>query len=68
MPFLDARALETDPDGLGFLSTVLRPDPDRRGLQWRLFDTGTAEPAMNTTLEILAEAATEQIIWAGARA
>jgi hypothetical protein len=26
VPFLDAKALETDPDGMAFLRSVIRPD------------------------------------------
>ena len=29
MPFLDAKALETDPDGLAFLRAVLKPTAKR---------------------------------------
>lgn len=29
MPFLDARALETDPDGMAFLRSVIRPNFDQ---------------------------------------
>lgn len=29
MPFLDAKALETDPDGMAFLRAVLRPKVGR---------------------------------------
>jgi hypothetical protein len=29
MPFLDAKALETDPDGLAFLRAVLKPAAQR---------------------------------------
>ena len=29
MPFLDAKALETDPDGMAFLRAVLRPTADK---------------------------------------
>ena len=29
MPFLDAKALETDPDGMAFLRAVIRPDFER---------------------------------------
>jgi hypothetical protein len=28
MPHLDAKALESDPDGMALLRDVLRPDPD----------------------------------------
>jgi hypothetical protein len=27
VPFLDARALDTDPDGMAFLRAVIRPEP-----------------------------------------
>ena len=29
MPVLDAKALETDPDGMAFLRSVIRPDFER---------------------------------------
>jgi len=29
MPVLDAKALETDPEGMAFLRSVLRPTPDK---------------------------------------
>jgi hypothetical protein len=31
MPFLDAKALETDPDGMAFLRAVLKPDAGSAG-------------------------------------
>lgn len=31
MPHLDAKALETDPDGMEFLRAVLRPEPKEPG-------------------------------------
>jgi hypothetical protein len=31
MPHLDAKALDTDPDGLEFLRAVLRPRPAAKG-------------------------------------
>jgi hypothetical protein len=45
MPFLDAKALETDPEGLAFLRLIISPPPDAqvrkletcsfgRGLRW----------------------------------
>ncbi len=30
MPFLDAKALETDPDGMAFLRSVIRPNSEQR--------------------------------------
>jgi hypothetical protein len=68
MPFLDARALEADPDGLSFLASVLAPDPERRAAQRCLVEACSAEPALNTTLELLLEAASEQAIWAASNA
>jgi hypothetical protein len=67
MPFLDARALEADPDGLSFLASVLAPDPERAA-QCCLVEACSAEPALNTTLELLLEAASEQAIWAASNA
>jgi hypothetical protein len=31
MPFLDANALETDPEGMAFLRAVLRPSAEKQG-------------------------------------
>jgi hypothetical protein len=31
MPFLDAEALETDPDGMAFLRAVLKPEGRQKG-------------------------------------
>lgn len=41
MPFLTAKALEIDPDGMAFLSAVIRPDLER--------ETAARPPERKTT-------------------
>ena len=69
MPFLDASAIESDPEGLSFLRCVLKPEPDRRRGWLPLPMPGEPFPAaLDTTVEILMEAAEEQsIVPAGCR-
>jgi hypothetical protein len=63
MPFLDAGALESDPEGLAFLRSILKPDPERRGGYVPLPRPGEPGPGMlDTTVEILVEAAEHQSI------
>jgi hypothetical protein len=63
MPFLDAAALESDPEGLAFLRSILRPDPERRGPYVPMPRPGEPGPGMvDTTVEILVECAEHQSI------
>ena len=61
MPFLDSTALESDPDGLAFLRSVLKPRAERRGPWLPL--RPLAQPARvagDTTVEVLVDAADER--------
>jgi len=62
MPVLDATALESDPEGLAFLRSVLRPEPGERRRSSPLPPTGEPGSPVDTTVEILIEAAAEQSI------
>jgi hypothetical protein len=63
MPFLDAGALESDPEGLAFLRSVLKAEPERRGSYTPLPRPGEPGPGrIDTTVEILVEAAEQQSI------
>src|SRR3954466_9498326 len=54
MPFLDATALESDPEGLAFLRSVLKPDPERKRPWLPLRSAGEPFPAsVDTTVEII---------------
>ena len=61
MPFLDAGALDSDPEGLAFLRSILKPDPERRATFAPLPRPGEPGPGLiDTTVEILVEAAEQQ--------
>jgi hypothetical protein len=63
MPFLDAAALESDPEGLAFLRSILKPDPERRSPYVAMPRPGEPGPGMlDTTVEILVECAEHQSI------
>lgn len=66
MPFLDAGALQSDPEGLSFLRSVLKAEPERRGSYVPLPRPGVPGPGViDTTVEILVEAAEHQSIMPG---
>jgi hypothetical protein len=61
MPFLDSTALESDPEGLAFLRSVLKPSPERRRPWLPLRSPVEPFPeTIDTTVEIIVEAAEEQ--------
>jgi hypothetical protein len=58
MPFLDSTALESDPEGLAFLRSVLKPSAERRRPWLPLRSPVEPFPEMiDTTVEIIVEAA-----------
>jgi hypothetical protein len=62
MPHLDAKALESDAEGLDFLRTVLRPERDLVAGRSHPPRAGEPGPLDNTTLQILKELAAQQTI------
>jgi len=64
MPVLDATALESYPEGLAFLRSVLRPEPGERRRHSPFSATGEPGSPVDTRVEILVEAAAEQSILA----
>jgi hypothetical protein len=61
MPLLDSTALESDPEGLAFLRSVLKPSPERRRPWLPLRSPVEPFPqVIDTTVEIIVEAAEEQ--------
>ena len=52
MPFLDAKALETDPDGMAFLRSVIRPKFEKEEAASTRSDAPpTAQPAQRDPAE-----------------